>query len=66
MQIKPQPDGRLTIVYTAEEDAVLNKLGADAGVDSRYFADIVYHQLMQPSAPALVALIAGLGLPPGR
>lgn len=64
MQITPQPDGRLAIVFSAEEDAELNKLGQDAGVDSRHFAAVVYEQLMQPSAPNLVKLIASLGMPP--
>ena len=64
MKLTPQPDGRIAIVFSAEEDAVLNKLGADAGVDSRFYATVVYEQLMQPSAPDLVKLIAGLGMPP--
>lgn len=64
MQITPQPDGRLAIIFSAEEDAELNKLGEAAGVDSRHFATIVYEQLMQPSAPRLVELLAKLGAVP--
>ena len=37
--------------------------GADAGKDSRYFATIVYEQLMRASAPDLVAAITALGMP---
>lgn len=65
MKLTPQPDGRIAIVFSAEEDAVLDALATPAQ-PSRFFASVVYEQLMQPSAPELVKLIASLGMPPKR
>ena len=64
MKLMPQPDGRIAIVYTGEEDMVLERLRAELGLqDSRQVATIVYGQLMRASAPDLVEAIARLDPP---
>jgi hypothetical protein len=63
MKLTPQPDGRIAIVFSAEEDAVLDKLDADAGQPRGSHSRVVYAQLMQPSAPRIVHLLATLPPP---
>ena len=65
MKLMPQPDGRIAIVFTVAEDAVLDELGAKFGTNSRHFATVIYRQLMREDAPDLVWLIAGMGMPRG-
>ncbi len=64
MRFEPQPDGRIIITYTADEDAVLARLAAERGItNTRLIAEDIYAQFMRPSAPDLVEAIARLGPP---
>lgn len=60
MKLSPLPDGRIAIVYTADEDAVLDRLSTPTK-PSRAIATDIYNQLVQASNPALVEAIARLG-----
>lgn len=60
MKMTPLPDGRIAIVYTAEEDSVLDRL-ATPTKPSRAIATDIFNQLTRASNPALVEAIARLG-----
>lgn len=65
MKLTPQPDGRIAIVFTAEEDRVLDQLDHAARNAPGTLARVVYAQLMQPNNPDLVHFIASMGPPRG-